>query len=117
MFFIPRGAAPSTTAPTTRRKLSSTPKAIASSGAGYRRRAPKPNSAPPLGPKREIEFHLFLDASVAELICNSKHAVTTRYYRKPDGPLRIRVSDNDRLALTSLAAWQLRPISPDRLTT
>jgi len=71
----------------------------------------------PLGPKREIEFHLFLDASVAELICNSKHAVTTRYYRKPDGPLRIRVSDNDRLALTSLAAWQLRPISPDRLTT
>src|SRR5205814_4353891 len=48
----------------------------------------------PLGPKGEIEFHLFLDASVAELICNAKHAVTTRYYRKPDGPLRIRVSDN-----------------------
>jgi len=70
-----------------------------------------------LGPKRETEFHLFLDASVAELICNAKHAVTTRFYRKPDGALRIRVSDNDLLAVTSLKAWQLRPISPDRLTT
>jgi beta-fructofuranosidase len=70
----------------------------------------------PLGPKREAEFHLFLDASLAEFICNGKHAVTTRIYRKPDGPLRVRVSDKDRLAVAWLEAWQLRPISPDRLT-
>jgi beta-fructofuranosidase len=69
------------------------------------------------GPKHEIEFHLFLDASVAELICNRRHAVTTHVYRKPDGPLRVRVGDSDMSALTSFAAWQLRPISPDRLTT
>jgi beta-fructofuranosidase len=70
----------------------------------------------PIGPKYEIEFHLFLDASVAELICDRQHAVTTRVYRKPDGPLRLLVNDRDLLALTSLQAWQLRPISPDRLT-
>ncbi len=71
----------------------------------------------PVGPKYEIEFHLFLDASVAELICDRQHVLTTRIYRKPDGPLRVHVSDNDLLALSSLQAWQLRPISPDRLTT
>src|SRR6266852_2403694 len=71
----------------------------------------------PVGPRHEIEFHLFLDASVAELICGRQHALTTRIYRKPDGPLRLRVSDNLLLALNSLEAWQLRPISPDRLTT
>jgi len=71
----------------------------------------------PLGPKHEIEFHLFLDASVAELICDRQHVLTTRLYRKPDGLLRPRASDNDLPALVSLEAWQLRPISPDRLTT
>jgi beta-fructofuranosidase len=70
-----------------------------------------------LGPNREITVHLFLDASVAELICNRRHALTTRIYRKPDGPLHVRVSDNDLPALISFQAWQLRPISPDRLTT
>jgi beta-fructofuranosidase len=71
----------------------------------------------PLGPKHEMAFHLFLDASVAELICDRQHVLTTRLYRKPDGLLRARVSDNDLPALISLEAWQLRPISPDRLTT
>ena len=68
-------------------------------------------------PKSETEFHLFLDASVAELICDRRHVLTTRIYRKPDGPLQVRVSDTDLPALTSFQAWQLRPISPDRLTT
>jgi len=71
----------------------------------------------PLGPKHEIEFHLFLDASVAELICDRRHVLTTRLYRKPDGLLRARVGDDDLPALISLEAWQLRPISADRLTT
>ena len=71
----------------------------------------------PLRSASEVEFHLFLDASVAELICNRQHALTTRVYRKPDGPLHVRVSDNDLFAPTLLEARQLRPISPDRLTT
>jgi hypothetical protein len=58
-----------------------------------------------------------LDASVAELICDRQQVLTTRLYRKPDGLLGTRVSDNDLPALISLEAWQLRPISSDRLTT
>jgi beta-fructofuranosidase len=60
-------------------------------------------------------FHLFLDGSVAELIVNNRHAFTSRIYRKPDGPLRISVSALTKFA--SFESWQLKPISPDRLTT
>jgi beta-fructofuranosidase len=61
-------------------------------------------------------FRLFLDASVAELICNDRHAVTTRIYRQPEGPLRV-VAGADPTQLTSLEMWQLRSISSDRLTS
>jgi beta-fructofuranosidase len=62
------------------------------------------------------DFSLFLDASVAELICDNQHAVTTRIYRKPAGPLKI-TSDLSEKNLYQLSAWQLKPISPNRLTT
>ena len=64
-----------------------------------------------------LEFHLFLDGSVAELICNHMHAFTVRIYRPPNGPLRFRPNDGPLGAFRSLHAWQLLPISPDRLTT
>jgi len=62
------------------------------------------------------DFSLFLDASVAELICDNQHAITTRIYRKPSGPLKI-TSDLSEKNLYQLSAWQLNPISPNRLTT
>jgi beta-fructofuranosidase len=62
------------------------------------------------------DFSLFLDASVAELICDNRHAITTRIYRQPAGPLKI-TSDPSEKTLYQLSAWQLRPISPNRLTT
>jgi beta-fructofuranosidase len=71
----------------------------------------------PASSRPDREFHLFLDASVAELICDRKHAVTTRIYRQPDGPLHIALSDSDLAQITSLQAWQLRAISRDRLTS
>ena len=71
----------------------------------------------PGGTKPESEFHLFLDGSVAELICDGKHAITTRIYRKPDGPLRFTIADSDLRDVVSLHAWQLRPISSNRLTS
>ena len=64
----------------------------------------------------EREFRLFLDGSVAELICDHLHAVTTRIYRLPDGPLRLALTNGDLQSIASLEAWQLRPISVDRLT-
>ncbi len=60
-------------------------------------------------------FHLLLDASVAELIVDNRHAITTRIYRRPEGPLRIQ--PNDKTKIVSFEAWPLRPISPNRLTT
>ena len=71
----------------------------------------------PYGLTNVIGFHLFLDASVAELICNSEHAITTRIYRAPNGPLRFRSNDDAFTASIGFEAWQLKPISPDRLTT
>ena len=62
------------------------------------------------------DFSLFLDASVAELICDNRHAITTRIYRKPNGPVKIS-SATDEKNLYQLSAWQLNPISPNRLTT
>jgi len=62
-------------------------------------------------------FHLFLDGSVAELICDGQHAFTTRVYRAPEGPLRISLGVADSHALDHLSGSQMRPISRDRLTT
>jgi len=64
----------------------------------------------------ETRFHLLLDASVAEFFCNDLHVVTSRIYRKPDGPLRMQMNDPDGSAIKELEAWQLRAISADRLT-
>ena len=64
----------------------------------------------------ESEFQLFLDGSVAEIICDNLHAVTIRIYRWPNGPLRLALTKGDLESIASLGAWQLRPISVDRLT-
>ena len=70
----------------------------------------------PANRPNEIKFHLLLDASVAEFFCNNLHVVTSRIYRKPDGPLRIQMNDSDWSAIKELEAWQLRAISAGRLT-
>jgi beta-fructofuranosidase len=62
-------------------------------------------------------FHLFLDASVAEFFCNDLHVVTSRIYRKPAGPLHVRTAGLDLKSQSHFEAWQLRPISRNRLTT
>jgi sucrose-6-phosphate hydrolase SacC (GH32 family) len=71
----------------------------------------------PPSPAREMSFHLLVDASVAEFFCNNLHVLTSRIYRKPNGPLRAQISDSAFPALLTLEAWQLRSISPDRLTS
>ena len=65
----------------------------------------------------ERKFQVLLDGSVAEFFCDDLHALTSRIYRKPDGPLRIEVADSQLSLLQELEAWQLRGISADRLTT
>jgi hypothetical protein len=57
-----------------------------------------------------------LDASVAEFFCNDRQVLTSRIYRRPGGPLSVYLIDPDLSALRGFEAWQLHPISPDRLT-
>jgi len=66
---------------------------------------------------RETEFHLVLDASLAEFFCNAQHVVTSRIYRKPSGKLHLQIEEPSRARLASLQAWSLQPISKNRLTT
>jgi beta-fructofuranosidase len=65
----------------------------------------------------ELKFHLLLDASLAEFFCDDLHVLTSRIYRKPSGPRRLQVTDSDLSSLREFRAWQLRPISADRLTS
>jgi beta-fructofuranosidase len=65
----------------------------------------------------EMDFRLVLDGSVAEFFCDSLHVLTSRIYRKPTGLLRLQLAEADVARLRSLQAWNLRPISTDRLTT
>ncbi len=62
------------------------------------------------------KLRMFLDGSVAELICNNQHAITSRAYRKPRGPLRIS-PESTFPRIYELSVWQLRAISNNRLTT
>jgi beta-fructofuranosidase len=62
------------------------------------------------------ECHIFVDGSVVELICDKAHAITTRIYRKPEGPLRV-APESSLGQPKEINAWQLHQISKDRLTT
>jgi beta-fructofuranosidase len=70
----------------------------------------------PIEGNGQRECHIFVDGSVVELICDKRHAITTRIYRKPEGPLRI-APESSLAQLEDLNAWQVHPISKDRLTT
>jgi len=70
----------------------------------------------PASDRPHRELRLFVDGSVAELICEDRHAITSRIYRKPDGPLRV-AAESTLARFIQLEAWQVRPISGDRLTT
>jgi Glycosyl hydrolases family 32 C terminal len=69
----------------------------------------------PVAPSGGHEFHLFLDGSVAEVIVNRRHAITSRIYRQPNGALHVKLGADSKVA--SLNAWLSRPISSDRRTT
>ena len=64
-----------------------------------------------------FEFHLFVDGSVIELFFGRYRIFTVRVYRRPNGPLRFRPTRDPVDAFASLQAWQLHPISKNRLTT
>ena len=65
-----------------------------------------------------LELHLYVDGSVIELILNRQAGYTKRfYYPGPHAPeIALRIAGKST-SITKLTAWQLAPISPNRLTT
>jgi beta-fructofuranosidase len=61
-----------------------------------------------------MHLHAFLDGSVLEIFVNGTIALTVRIYEIPSGPLQMKIDGNAEL--TNFEAWQLKPISTDRLT-
>ena len=67
--------------------------------------------------RSDFRFRMIVDGSVVETICNQREAATLRVYRKPVGPLSVSSPPPGNAILTWGEAWQLKPISTDRLTT
>jgi len=61
-----------------------------------------------------VRLHMFLDGLVLEVFANETVALTARVYQVPSGPLRVKVEGN--VKVRSFEAWQMNPISKDRLT-
>ncbi|HET9804155.1 MAG TPA: glycoside hydrolase family 32 protein [Candidatus Acidoferrum sp.] len=64
-----------------------------------------------------FNFRLIVDGSVVELFCNHREVMTLRIYRTPTGPLSVRPLAPEDANFVAGEAWQMKPISKDRLTT
>jgi beta-fructofuranosidase len=65
-----------------------------------------------------LEFHLYADGSVIEVLVNGQVALTRRFYYSGNGPQDLHLHWTGSITgITSLSIWELTPISKDRLTT
>jgi beta-fructofuranosidase len=72
-------------------------------------------SAPIPGELRSpVRLHIYLDGSVLEIFANETSSLTKRVYQVPSGPLTVKLEGAAELTL--IEAWQMNPISKDRLT-
>jgi len=70
-----------------------------------------------LAPGEPLRLHAYLDGSVIEIFANDRACLTVRVY--PEGPRSMGLglfSSGGKARLASWQAWEMRPISPDRLT-
>ncbi|HEV2324867.1 MAG TPA: glycoside hydrolase family 32 protein [Terracidiphilus sp.] len=71
-----------------------------------------------LGEHEDIEMHLYVDASVIEVLVNGQAAWTKRFYLKGNTAPEIGLQwKGSTRSIQKLMAWQIAPISDDRLTT
>jgi beta-fructofuranosidase len=68
----------------------------------------------PGAPGSPVHLHIFLDGSVLEVFANKTTSLTKRIYKIPSCPLMLKLEGDADVA--SLHAWQITPISRDRLT-
>ena len=64
-------------------------------------------------PGSPVRLRMFLDSSILEVFANRTVALTARVYQVASGPLRMKLEGD--VKLTSLYAWQMKPISNRRL--
>jgi len=62
-----------------------------------------------------VHLHIYIDGSVLEIFANETTSVTVRIYRTASGPLRLTLASD--VEILSLEAWQMTPISKNRLTS
>jgi beta-fructofuranosidase len=77
------------------------------------------NQPVPLGadPDPNVELRFYIDGSVIECFANHHGAFTQRFYYDGHTALPIALQVRAGLAsLTALSLWQMKPISPNRLT-
>jgi len=60
-----------------------------------------------------LNLHILIDGSVVEVFIENGPTLTARIYQVPSGPLRLKL---EGATINSLDAWQMKPISKDRLT-
>ena len=68
-------------------------------------------------PREPIEFHVYVDGSVAEVIVQNTAAYTKRFYYPGSVAPRVQLQVEGTASIESLSMWQIAPISSDRLTT
>jgi beta-fructofuranosidase len=71
-----------------------------------------------LGRGEPLRLRIFLDGSVVEIFANDRFCLTARVY--PAGPRSTGVAlhmDGGTAKMVSFEAWEMRPISADRLTS
>jgi len=65
-----------------------------------------------------LRLHVFLDASVIEIFANNRACLTSRIYpSRPDSLGLGAFGLGGEARLKALHVWEMRPISPNRLTT
>jgi beta-fructofuranosidase len=70
------------------------------------------------GANGDVELHAFADGSVIEILIAGRAAWTKRfYYRSKQAQDLLLRWDGDSAGVLDLSAWQITPISNDRLTT
>jgi beta-fructofuranosidase len=74
-----------------------------------------PNSGPNRDPN-ELEMHIYVDGSVAEIILNRATAYTKRFYYKGSQAPSVTLCIEGHPDALHVSMWQIAPISPDRLT-
>jgi beta-fructofuranosidase len=71
-----------------------------------------------LGRREPLRLHIFLDGSVVEIFANDRFCLTARIYPENRHSMGVALHASGGTArIVSLDSWEMRPISPDRLTS